>query len=301
MLSEIKSVSTQVLKAKWVYITLLPGLLFILIFMVYPVFHAFAMSMTDWRMSDFNNPDFVGIDNFIRIFKDPLFWKSMMNLLIFIVWGFVSTMCWMLPVTYLVFKLGTGFAGRFFQRAYIFPMMVPGMVITLFWKFFYEPNYGMLNSILRLADKEEWAMIWLGDQRTALAALLFTGFPWIGGFGFLVILAGFQSIDSNIHEASVIDGANAFRQFTRIDLPLIIPQIKILVMLGMINGIQQYTNQMIMTNGGPNYSTYVPGLMMYKSAFNHGKLGYGAAIGVILFFLIFLFTIFANKRIKSAV
>ena len=269
--------------------------------MVYPVFHAFAMSMTDWRMSDFNNPDFVGIENFISILKDPLFWKSMMNLVIFILWGFISTMCWMLPVTYLVFKLGTGFAGRFFQRAYIFPMMVPGMVITLFWKFFYEPNYGMLNSILRLVGKEEWAMIWLGDHKTALAALLFTGFPWIGGFGFLVILAGFQSIDSNIHEASVIDGANAFRQFTRIDLPLIIPQIKILVMLGMINGIQQYTNQMIMTNGGPNYSTYVPGLMMYKSAFNYGKLGYGAAIGVILFILIFLFTIFTNKRIKSAV
>ena len=293
------SLVKRIFKARYIYLAMFPSIAFICIFNVYPILQALYMAFTDWKMNNFYNVNFVGFDNFAKVLSDPLFWKSCGNLLIFIVWGFINTMLWLMPITYLVYKLGTGKLGRFVQRAYIIPMMVPGMVITLFWRFFYETNFGMLNTILRMLGADGLTHVWLGEEMTALPALLFMGFPWIGGFGFLVLLAGFQGIDISLHEAAVIDGANAFRIFRKIDIPLIIPQMKILIMLGMINGIQQYTNQMIMTQGGPNYATYVPGLMMYKTAFTYGKLGYGAAIGVILFIIIMIFTVIFNTKIKS--
>lgn len=295
-----KSLAARLFRAKWIYLALLLPFGFLAIFNVYPVFKAIYMSMTNWKLANFNNIKFVGFDNFVDVLQDDLFWKSCGNLLIFIVWGFVTTIFWMIPITYLVYRLGNGRLGKNIQRAYIIPMMVPGMVITLFWKFFYEPNFGMLNNILKMFNAPVTDYVWLGHETSALLSLLFMGFPWVGGFGFLVILAGFQGVDTTLHEAAEIDGTNAFQTFWKIDIPLIIPQIKILMMLGMINGIQQYTNQMIMTGGGPNYATYVPGLMMYKNAFSYGKLGYGSAIGVILFIMIMIITVIFNTKIKSA-
>lgn len=290
----------KILKDKWIYFSLLPSMGFLIIFMIYPVYEAVTKSFFDWKMSSYSNPEFIGFQNYIDIFNDSTFWQSFGILLIFIVWGFIITMFFVVPVTYFVYKLGEKWAGRFFQRAYVIPMMVPAMVLTLFWKFFYEPNFGMLNNILNMAGKENWTHVWLGEKGYALASLLFMGFPWVSGFGFLVILAGFQGVDSSLHESAEIDGAKAMQKFTRIDIPLIIPQLKILIMLGMIAGIQQFQNQMIMTNGGPEYSTTVPGLMMYKNAFTYEYLGYGSAIGVILFVIILAFTVFANTKIRRA-
>ena len=293
-----QSLPKQIFRAKWIYLALLPCTAFICIFMVYPLFTAFYVSFTDWRLNRFDNYRFIGFANYIKAFSDPLFWKSMWNMLIFILWGFFSTMLWLMPATYLVYKLGATRIGKLVQRAYIIPMMIPAMVVTLFWRFFYEPNFGMLNTVLRMIGAGHLTRVWLGEAALALSALLFMGFPWVGGFGFLVILAGFQGIDTSLHEAARIDGASAARIFREIDIPLIIPQLKILIVLGMIAGIQQYTNQMIMTQGGPNYATTVPGLLMYKNAFQYGNLGYGSSIGVILFILIMSFTVFANTKIK---
>ncbi len=95
-----------------------------------------------------------------------------------------------------------------------------------------------------------------------------------------------------------MDGANTPRRFLSIDIPLIVPQLKVLIILGFIGGLQQFNTQLILTNGGPNYQTTVPGLLMYQNAFTYGKLGYGAAIGVLLFIVIFLFTLLTNNYIR---
>ncbi len=295
-----RSTLQRVLKARWVYLAILPSIAFLLVFMIYPVIEAISLSFFDWKLTSYFNPRFIGLRNYEQILSDPLFWSSCRILLVFIAWGFCLTMGFVVPVTWLVYRLGSGWAGRLVQRAYVIPMMVPSMVLTLFWRFFYEPNFGMLNRILESAGKTEWTRVWLGEVETALPALLFMGFPWISGFGFLVILAGFQGIDESLHESGRIDGASSLRVFLRIDFPLIIPQLKILIILGMINGLQQFANPLIMTKGGPRYSTTVPGLLMYKNAFEYGKLGYGAAIGVLLFVVILAFSIVSNQSIKRA-
>ncbi len=289
----------RVFRARWIYATLAPSFLLLALFNLYPALDAIRKSFFFWKMSNYHSARFIGLRNYLDLFQDVVFWKSFGTLSIFILWGFFVTFCILMPVTYLVYRLGDSRSGKWIQRLYVIPMMVPGMVIILFWRFFYDYHYGILNTLLKNIGLSESTHVWLGEKATALPALLFMGFPWVGGFGFLILLAGFQGIDTSLHEAAKIDGAKALDQFFHIDIPLIIPQAKILIILGMIGGLQQYGTQMIMTRGGPDYSTTVPGLIMFDTAFKLQNFGYGATQGVALFIIILLITMVNNKYIRS--
>ena len=126
---------------------------------------------------------------------------------------------------------------------------------------------------------------------------LFVGFPFAGGFGYLIFLAAFQGIDASLHEAAEIEGVNGFQEFIKIDIPLIMPQIKMLIMLQIINGIQQFSTQLVMTNG--RYNTMVPGLDMYETAFSAGNYGYASTMGVVLCVIILISTIIQNAVTKQ--
>lgn len=292
-----RSMIARMGKAKWCYLGVLPTLLLLCIFKLYPAIDGVLKSFYNWKKMNYYSPNFIGIQNYLRLFQDKEFWLSFGNLGIMIIASLVTTFCINLVVTYLIHKLGNGRMARFFQRAFVVPMMIPGMVGTLFWKFFYEYNDGLLNSLLRGIGLENWAQVWLGSTQTALPAIIFTGFPWVGGFAFLVLLSGFQGIDKSLGESADLDGANAWTKFFRIDLPLVIPQIKILLMMSMISTIQQYDLFMIMTNG--QYGTMVPGLYMYQTAFTYGNYGYASVMGVILFIIILAITIIQNKYINK--
>ena len=286
-------------KAKWCYMSLLPTFVLLGIFKLYPAINALWKSFYKWKMSNYTSPRFIGIRNYSTLLSDGDFWGSFLTLLACICWGFFTTFAIVMPITYLVYKLGKYRTGALLKRLYVIPMMVPMMVIILYWKFFFEYNFGILNGLLRSIGLENLTHVWLGERSTALPSLLFTGFPWLSGFAFLILLAGFQSIDVSLTEAADLDGASPLRKFLSIDVPLIIPQAKILIILGIIAGLQQYGLQMIMTDGGPAGATLVPGLVMYHQAFVYGDLGYGSTLGVVLFLMILLFTIVSNRLIKS--
>ena len=137
------------------------------------------------------------------------------------------------------------------------------------------------------------ASVWLGTNGIALIALLFVGFPFVGGFGYLIFLAAFQGIDKSIQEAAEVDGIGPVRRFFQIDLPMIKPQMMMLAMLQIITALQAYDNQLILTSG--RYGTMVPGLDMYQTAFGGGNYGYATAMGVILFVIIFIATSLQNS------
>lgn len=285
----------EVRRSLWTYVALLPTFAFVGVFLVYPVVDAVIRSFYEWRMAAFYSPDFVGLSNYGEILSDPAFHDSLLVMLAFYARMIVVTFGITLPVTYLVYKLGDSGFGRLFRTLYVVPMMVPMMVIMLYWRLFYEPNYGMMNNLLTMIGREDLTRVWLGERETALASVLAIGFPWVESFPFLILLAGFQGIDETLHEACRLDGATPLQQLLRVDLPLIVPQARILLILGTIGTIQGFHVQLIMTDGGPSYSTTVPGLMMYKQAFSYGNLGYGAAIGVILFIGILLATVALNR------
>ena len=269
------------LKEKWCYLGLLPTFLLLIVFQLYPAVDSLYRSLCRWKTSNYFSPEFDGFANYLRLAGDREFFGSFAVLFVFVLVGFITTFAVNMPVTYLVYRLGAGRIGRFFQRALVIPMMVPAMVLTMYWKFFFSNRDGILNTILIYLGKQDWCRIWLADHDLTLWCLQLIGFPFIGGFSFLILLSGFLNIDASLGEAAQLDGATAWDKFIRIDVPLIIPQMKILSILGMIAGVQAFSTQMIMTNG--RYGTMVPGLLMYQTAFTKGNYGYASSMGVVLF------------------
>ncbi len=146
--------------------------------------------------------------------------------------------------------------------------------------------------MLRWVGLDQWATkAWLADPDLALYALMGTAFPFVGGIGILIYLAGLQSIPVEIYDAAKFDGASGFRQFFTIDLPLIKGQIRLNMVLSIITGLQALTGPLVLTNGGPVDSTMVPGLYMYQQAFTYGRLWYASAIGVLVFIAVFVLTV----------
>lgn len=293
-----KSLGKRIWKARWSYAALIPTFAFLFTFTLYPALLGIYRSLFRWKTNNYFTPKFAGVDNYVRLLGDSDFWESFGVLLVFIVWGFINTFVINFSTTYFIFRLKDTRAGRFFKKAFVVPMMIPAMVGTMYWSFFYKHDTGILDAILNYLGKEEWIHIWLADNRFTLPAMLFKGFPWAGGFAMLIFLAGFLNVDTALEEAMQIDGANAWDVFTRLYLPLSIPQIKLLSVLGMIGGLQDYTVQIVYTQG--RYHTMVPAYAMYQNAFENGNYGYATAQGTVLFLIILIITILQQKYIKKA-
>jgi len=201
---------------------------------------------------------------------------------------------------------------------FVVPMIIPGMVYLLIWKFFFNPNEGIFNKILiytKCMDilialdkalgwggifREGIMPVWLGNEHLVLPALILWGFPWVGVVGVLIYLAGLQNIDQSVYEAADLDGANPLQKFLHIELPLIMNQVKINMVLMIISTLQAYSHILILfgVDGGPNGKLMVPGLLMFRSAFQEGRAGYACAIGLIIFFFILALTEINNKYLR---
>src|SRR5262249_9228900 len=140
-----------------------------------------------------------------------------------------------------------------------------------------------------------------GNPQTALYAIMAMGFPWVDGFGLLIYTAGLQAIPHETVEAAYIDGAGPIRTFYAVQIPQIVGQLRLMWVLAIVNGIQNFTQVLILTNGGPGYTTTVPGLLMYNEAFVNQRLGRACAIGTILFVVILTLTYVNLRFIRSSV
>lgn len=280
------------------YLWVLLAFILVLVFSVYPILSALYHSFTEW---DLANTKFIGFDNFIRLFKDPIFWKSMRNLLILITTGLVLGNGAAIFLAELLHNLRSKRASNIYRFIFLLPALVPGIVVMLMWtKIIFNPaDSGLVNTILKYFNID--AKGWYFDEKTSLLSMILTGFPWVGGTSFLIYLAGLNNIPESVYEAAAIDGANVFRRIISIDLPLIKSQLKYFLVLGIIGGMQSFDMQLMFTKGGPNYSTSVPGYYMYEKAFYAKEFGYAAAIGFVLFVITLVFTIIniSNKSLSS--
>ena len=149
------------------------------------------------------------------------------------------------------------------------PMVAPGVVGTLIWRFIYDPNNGLMTALMQTLGilKDGQVIDWLGDPNYVIFSIIFMGFPWIGGTSVLIYMSGLMNIPSSLIESSVLDGAGTFTRIFKIDLPMIVGQIRYFVIMGIIGALQSYSTQIILTEGGPGYTTMVPGYYMYTQAF----------------------------------
>jgi raffinose/stachyose/melibiose transport system permease protein len=216
-----------------------------------------------------------------------------------------------------IHRLRSEKANYWYRVLFVVPMIIPGMVYLLLWKFFFEPN-GVFNLLLRgsgllalLARLDAWLgwggvfasgtnPVWLGSPQLVLPAMILWGFPWVGVVGVLIYLAGLQSIDASVYEAADLDGISPFGKFLHIELPLILTQVRINLVLMVIGTLQTYGFILILFGdaGGPNGKLMVPGLYMFRQAFIERYVGYACCIGLVLFFFILILTEINNRFVR---
>lgn len=281
------------------FLFLLPTLAMIGLFNYYPAVAAFVYSFTNWN--GFSVPDFIGLNNFKEMFTTAVFSKAFLNLLWFSLFGAATSITVPMLVALAIYKVKNRGVQNVYRLLFVFPLVIPSMVILLLWQFLLNPDVGMLNAILSaLGVPESKLPLWLGSPDTAVVSLMLIGFPWVNGVSMLIYLAGFQNISRSIVEAATVDGASGFRMFFRIELPLVAAQIKLILILTIIGTLQGFQTQLVLTGGGPGYASTVPGLVMYKEAMVNNRLGFACAVGVVLFLLIFVLTYVNNKYLKSS-
>lgn len=287
------------------YLMLLPSFVLIIVFQYYNVFQAFYYAFTDWSLATrtMREVNFVGLANFKKMFTEGYFLLGTKNLLIMMLCSFIKLLTVPLLLAEVVFamrtKTGASSKRRYwFRLLLVVPMVVPGVVSTLMWKNIYDPNIGALNSLLDAAGLSHLKHSWLGEESTALWSIIFMGFPFVNSFAFLVYYGGLINIPVDLFEAAKVDGSRPLWNFRHIHMPLISPQMKMLVITTFISSIQEYGSVYLLTGGGPGTATYVPGLELYYAATKFGQYGYACAMGLVMFIVILLGSLL-NLRIRT--
>ena len=288
------------LRRQWfIYAMLLPSFILLTMFVYYPAGEAMIMSLFDWKPGV--RTIFIGLHNFKRVVEDPAFWISWRNVVLMGLWKFTIPFIVPLAMAEAIFNLRNRASSSFYRVVLLIPALVPSIVSLMLWKWLYGSEGG-INLMLDAIGLGELARPWLGTQETALAAVLFVGFPWVTGVDPLIYLAGLLNISEEMIDASQLDGCSTWQRIWYVDLPHLSGQIRLLLMLGIINLLRRFGDVLALTEGGPGSATVVPGLYLYKKAFGierfekmDVRLGEACAAGVIIFTVIFILTFISNR------
>ena len=281
-----------------VYLFLLPTFAFLVAFIYYPIFSALFHSLYEW---DGVNSSFVGLAHFKQLLTtDTIFLKSVPNVLKLAGARLLIAVTVPLLTAEVMFNLKRRGAAYFWRVLFVVPMVVPWIVMILVWRFIYDPTMGVINSVLRAFSLDSLAQTWLGDSKLALWCIAAYGFPWVAGFNLLIYLAGLDNINEELFDAAAIDGARGLRRVATIDVPLIMGQVKLIVVMTTISQLQTFQDVLLLTNGGPGRATFVPGLVLYRSAFFYNRMGYASAIGVLVFVVILGLTTINMRFLSTA-
>jgi ABC-type sugar transport system permease subunit len=261
-----------------------PALFVLAAFIVYPAVYSFLLSFHEWNGFTPEWGDFVGLDNYVALMKDEIFWKAGVNSILFVA---VRTPVEVGIAFGLALLLNQNIPGRSFLRTmFLVPVVLSLIVVTILFQRILEPNAGLLNTFLRSAGLGSWAHPWLGDTSTALWAVIFVSVWKNVGFSLVILLAGLQGLPQEVLEAAKCDGANRRQLTLQVVTPLMKPIIGIAVVLSVIGGLKVFDLVFIMTRGGPTYSTEVFATMLYRHAFDLNEMGIASAIAVVMVIVI---------------
>jgi ABC-type sugar transport system permease subunit len=277
-------------RARLGYALVLPAIVLLGVLIYYPAALAIYYSLTNFSLG--NVTQFVGLANYQQIITDDFYFRTgMVNMLLIAITSVIKTVTVPLLVAELIFWLRNRVHQYVFRTLFVLPAVVPALVFALLWKQVYDPRTGLLNELLAVLGLSGWQQAWLGNAHTALWAIIGVGFPYVDAFAFLILLGGLLNINSEFFDAAKVDGAGWWSRFRHIDLPLLVAQFRILLFFAVLGTVQGFAGIFILTQGGPGTATYVPALQMYLRI-SDGDFGYASAIGMILFAMIFVATIF---------
>jgi ABC-type sugar transport system permease subunit len=266
------------------YIYLLPALIFVGVFLLYPAGYTVYVSLTDW--DGLNAPNFIGLKNYTNFLEDPVFQTSFQNTLIWVVATILFPVLWGLGMAVLIARIR--FEG-FFKTIFYLPYAISATSTSVMWAFMLSPN-GFINQALTQVGLDSWARSWLLSPPYH-TYMMIAAYTWqSAGTNMILFLIGLQTIPPDPIEAAKIDGANAWQVFRHVTLPLLRPITTIIITLAVINSFKVFDLIWVMTQGGPYRSSETLVVTMYRESFVSFNLGYGAAIASLLSLIVFAFS-----------
>jgi raffinose/stachyose/melibiose transport system permease protein len=288
-------------KSRGYAIFLIPGVLAFLVIIIAPFAANIGLSFTKWR--GVGTPVWIGLDNYNRAFDDRAFWASFQNnLQLVIAMTVIPTVLGLLLAVFLYDNINRHFGSRtssFFRAGFYLPQIMPLIVAAIVWRWIYQPNWGILNWFLNNIGLDQYAQNWLGDRRYALKSIMAMMIWFQLGYPLVIFMAALQRVDPQLYEAASIDGASWIQKVMRITVPLIRPEIYVVILTTAIHAMKVFAPVYAMTRGGPGTATLVASYFSYKNFFERPNVGYGATIATLLTSIIILLTvvfIFAQTR-----
>jgi multiple sugar transport system permease protein len=271
------------------FLYLLPTLVGLLLFSAGSVVATFFISFTRWPIV--TSPHWIGLGNYRAILNSHLFWQVFWNTLYFVLLAVPLSIAASLAAAVLVNRQVRGI--RFFRTVYFLPVVSSMVAVALVWSYIYNPEYGVLNYLLRLIGIRGPA--WLYDAHWAIPAMALVT-VWKGlGYSMVIFLAGLQSIPEELYEAAALDGAGARRRFWRITLPMLSPTLFFVLVITLINSFQVFEQTYVLTRGGPANATLTLSYHIYENAFQFFQMGYASAESYVLFAFVFAITLVQFK------
>lgn len=275
------------------YLLASPYLLHLSIFVLFPV--AFSLVLTFHKWNIISPMEFTGFDNYARLFTDRLFWRSILNTLIFLTIHIPLQIIGALTLAYI---LNTKLIFRaFFRASFFMPVVISGVVITMLWQQLYAFNSGLLNRMLVEIGLNKVG--WLQNKNLAMISIAIMATWKNVGLYVILFLIGLQSVPKSYYEAADVEGANAWQKFWHITLPVINPTMFMVVVLSTIGGFNLFIEPYIMTGGGPLNSTLSAMLYIYKQAFEYYHMGYSATLGIFFAMLILIVIVIQRRFIEQ--
>jgi multiple sugar transport system permease protein len=282
------------------YLFLAPGLTLFVIFIVLPMAYSFRISLYDWNVVRPERSVYLGLENYSVTIHDPVFQRSVLNTLVYALITVPAQLILGMSVAVLLNQKLPG--QTFFRTLYYLPVITSWVIVTLLFEYLFNGQAGLINYLLQSAGIVDKPIRWLADEYLAMVPIHLLGI-WKGlGWTAIVMLAGLQSIPETLYEAAAVDGANAWRRFWNITLPMMRPTLVFLIVVLTIGALNVYISGLLMTNGGdPLDRTHFVLTLMYEETFENFEFGRGAAISYLLTAVVFIISLIQIRMLNREV
>lgn len=274
------------------YLALSPWAIGFILFTIIPIGASIYLSFNEWTIIE--PPVWIGLDNYERMFfRDPLFWQALKVTVSFVV---ISLPLKLILGLLLALLLNLKIPGmNFFRTVFYIPAVISGVAVALMWIWLLQPDTGVVNTLLSYIGVEGPKWFWDPDWALPSVAIMSV---WKVGGSAIIYLAGLQNIPAHLYEAAKIDGANAWKRFWKITLPLLTPTLFFQLIIELIDSFKVFTEAFVITKGGPLKATYFYLFYFYEEAFRNFNMGYASALVLFLTAIILATTIFVNYTSK---